>query len=307
MHDLIYAYANHGASRAGLGNLLVSWAKCEVFARDHHCPVIAPQWSQPKIGPILRREKDLRYYLGIFRHRPDYVRGLRRLWLLARLPRIDAELVKPEDLASARQNRRPIVVNFHEIKRLFEPLLGHEEFVARQIKTILSPRTQRVLTQEPRGEFIAAHVRRGDKPLLPAGEPFSNRANWALPEEWFIHVIESIRKKLGRCVPVRVFSDGWPEQLRKITALPEVTLAQTKNAGAEILLLTRARALISGGTSTFSAWGAYLAHMPTIWFPSVRQEIFWPRNSWDFDTDVQGNFSDAFVDAYIHSKPAELF
>jgi hypothetical protein len=255
----------------------------------------------------LRWEKDLRFYIGIFRPRRDYVRGLRRLWLLARLPRIDAELVKPEDLAAAKQNRRPIVVNFREIKRLFEPLFGHSEFVARQIKTILSPRTQKILSQEPQGEFIAAHVRRGDKPLIPAGEPFSHRSNWALPDEWFIHAIESVRKKLGRCVPVRIFSDGWPEQLRKITALPDVTVVQTSNAMAEMLLLTRAKALITGGASTFSAWGTYLANMPTIWFPGVRQEMHWPCNSWDFDTDIQGNFSDAFVDAYNRAKPATLF
>ena len=40
---------------AGLGNILFTYARALVYARDHRCRLIWPTWFSFKLGPILRR------------------------------------------------------------------------------------------------------------------------------------------------------------------------------------------------------------------------------------------------------------
>src|SRR3954454_23821606 len=85
MSQQTYVYAK--LSNAGLGNLLFPWARCEIFRPRHNLPMLAPRWTHAKIGPLLRREKDKRYYIGLF-SRKGYVSGLKRWWLLKQAQRI---------------------------------------------------------------------------------------------------------------------------------------------------------------------------------------------------------------------------
>src|SRR5438105_4171690 len=80
--------------RAGLANRLFPYARCLVYSQRHGLPMLAPRWSQIKIGPLLRRETDSRLYNGMF-SRPNWqLGGLRRLfvWLVAR------KIPEPADL-----------------------------------------------------------------------------------------------------------------------------------------------------------------------------------------------------------------
>src|SRR5262249_28756870 len=70
----VFAFPSVG--RGGLGNMLFPWARAEVFRKRHGVPMLAPQWTQFKIGPLLRGERDKRYYTGLFDHsRSKYVSG----------------------------------------------------------------------------------------------------------------------------------------------------------------------------------------------------------------------------------------
>lgn len=53
--------------RAGLGNMLFVWARAEVFAYLNQIPVFTSSWTQPRLGPTLRREKGKRIYWRYFR------------------------------------------------------------------------------------------------------------------------------------------------------------------------------------------------------------------------------------------------
>ena len=78
----------------GLGNLLLTWARCHVKASAFGEPVIRPTWPQLKIGPLLRREADVRWYGDLFSPSPFELGGLRRAWLLLRADRV-SEQAKP--------------------------------------------------------------------------------------------------------------------------------------------------------------------------------------------------------------------
>jgi len=52
--------------RAGLGNMLLVWARAVLFADINSIPVIAPNWGQIRIGTYLRGERDKRYYGNLF-------------------------------------------------------------------------------------------------------------------------------------------------------------------------------------------------------------------------------------------------
>jgi hypothetical protein len=57
---------------AGLGNIMLVWAKAITFANINSLPVVAPNWNQIHIMRILKREKDDRYY-GDFFDNQNYV------------------------------------------------------------------------------------------------------------------------------------------------------------------------------------------------------------------------------------------
>src|SRR5215207_6573146 len=82
---LAYGYAILG--RTGMGNMMLPWARCFLWCKDHGVPMIAPSWRHLRIGPYLRRENDKRQYYRVWGGR-GYIRGLRRLALLATAGRV---------------------------------------------------------------------------------------------------------------------------------------------------------------------------------------------------------------------------
>jgi len=66
---------------------------------------------------------------------------------------------------------------------------------------------------------------------------------------------------------VTVFSDGTDEQLAPVLSLPGVRRAAP--AVVDLIRMSRARVLVTTGTSSFSAWAAYLGGMPTPWYPGL--------------------------------------
>lgn len=289
-------YAFPAVGRAGLGNLLFPWARAEVFARQHGLPVLAPQWTQPKIGPLLRREKDLRYYTGLFSN-AGCVRGLRRWWIAYRAEHVSEEL-GPRALRNPPQ-RRPRAVVFSGEGAWFEPLHAHREFVARRLIEILSGSTRNQLdVSTDRTPYVAAHVRRGDMKTLAHREPFP-LGHWAhTPSiEWFVGAVHAVREAAGTAIPIKVFSDGTDEQLRPLLSLPGVHRAAPNPSVVDILLLSRARAVITSGSSSFSSWGVFLGGLPSLWYPQLRKDLVYGKPQYSIETDYDGRFDAASADA----------
>ena len=267
MSDDIYAYAKLG--RAGLGNLLFTWGRCEIFCARHKLPMLSPQWTQPKIGPLLRWAKDKRYYTNLF-SRKGYVSGLKRWWLLRRARRVGEN--EAEQFMAARSpgggGGGPALMVFEGIEGLFDPILGHRELLGPRLRQIVSPHVAQRLTPLGEGAGIGVHVRHGDKFVVE--ESVRRPANflYRIPDDWFVTVINNVRQVLGATAPVVLFTDARPHEIRPILDLPNVSLAVDNPSIVDILRLSTAQVMIGTSTSTFGMWSAYLRAMPSIWYPS---------------------------------------
>jgi hypothetical protein len=261
-------YCHAAVGRAGLGNMLVPWAMAELFRRDHGAAMLAPQWAKPRLGPLLRRERDARFYVGLFQSR-GYIRGLRRWRVLARAQRIESQDFLPSPAPAGRD--RLVVFRFPSSG--LGGLGPHREFLAGRLHDILSDAVKQRLAAQPGSIPIAAHIRRGDRPPLPFGQPFGDDWLPGMPTEWFVGAIKHLRALAGRSVPVTVFTDADPATIRPVLDLPDVSLAPPNPSIVDILLLSRARVLISTGSSTFSGWASFLGGMPTLYYPGLLERL----------------------------------
>lgn len=290
----VYAYADVG--RAGLANLLLPWARCEVFRKTHNVPMLAPRWTKLKIGPLLRGERDLRYYMGLF-NTTGYLTGLPKqiAFLGAKeMSEFDAErwMGSPEQ----REGSGKVIVTFRGIERFFIPLLAHRDYLRQRLNDMLSEPVRQIMNQAATDFVIAAHVRRGDKPTLKMGEKVTS-VHFGMPDGWFVNCIRQVRAALGTPAPVKIFSDARPDQLRDLLALENVSLAPERPSVCDILLLARAKVLITTGTSTFGMWSSFLGGMPSLWYPGTRTELNPEKPHWETETDLEGNFGPEFAEA----------
>ena len=253
----------------GLGNRMFPWARAEVFASRTGARMIAPQWSQPKVGPMLRRETDLRTYLNLF-DSSGYLRGPARWHALLRRPRILGEEanemldeIGPEELTKKLDGH---VVDFRGYQGWFrDDLQHHRDLIKDRLWAITSRAVMKQVNAFALPTEIVAHVRRGDMRVLAAGEEFGDKKATAESEAYFIAVIEQLRSVLGQ-VPVTIFSNSRPGELTEIPKLDGVHIAPVSHSAlTDIWLMSRATALISSSQSSFSAWSSYLGAMPTVW------------------------------------------
>ncbi|HVZ94164.1 MAG TPA: hypothetical protein VG797_06610, partial [Phycisphaerales bacterium] len=270
----VYVYADVG--RSGLANLLFPWARAEIFRAKHNLPMLAPQWTQLKIGPLLRGEKDLRLYMGLFSN-DGYVRGLRKMLLLRRAERVPE--AEAEAFLARNGSRAPksTLLTFAWTLGVFpgwdvwfEPLIRHRDMVARRLYEMCTPTIRQLIEAQPVDYEIAVHVRRGDRPAAELGEPMTEH-NWhkGHSEQWFVNTINEIRRALGRDAKVKLFSDAKPEQIPTLLAMKDVVLAPENPSIVDIFMLSKAKVVIATGTSSFSAWAVYLGGMPSLWYPGT--------------------------------------
>jgi len=254
--------------------------------------MLAPTWTQPKIGPLLRGETDPRYYTGLFDN-SGYVRGISKYWLLLRAQRV-AEPEAEAVLAASRPSR-PTLLVFSGLEGNFSPLVGHRDLLRARLHAILARPTRARLRSSETDFFVGVHFRRGDKPTLRFGQYYPRmpsggiEMNAACPTEWFVRCIQGIRKAIGRCVSVRIFSDAHEEELKPLLRLPNVHCPRQQSSIVDMLLLARSRVLIGTGGSSFSMWPTFLGSMPTIWYPETRSFYTGWQPSSDFEAGVDGS------------------
>lgn len=259
---MLYAYPH--LDRTGLANMLFPWARAEVFARDHDCRILAPNWTHwARVGPWLRRERDKRYYVNCFTTN-GYVRGLPRAWILATHQRVLEGDAGTTDVASGSA-----VVEFRGMDGLFAGLDGAAAWLRHRLVRIVRPRLRDELSKHwPEDRpFIAMHVRRGDFAPWTPSTAAHNLMCVRLPLDWFAAAIAFARKNVGN-LHVVAFTDGTADELAPLTQLPGVTLAHRAPAIVHLLAISNASCIVTSASS-FSMWSAYLSKAMTIWFPGV--------------------------------------
>jgi len=249
----------------GLGNLLFPWARSVAFAKRHDLQRINSTWRTVKLGPLLRGEFDKRLYNDLFDERE--ISGLKKFFLLQL-----AEKISEKDAEEAIRvtGRRPKVVVFEGMERLFEPILKDHEAVKEELLKMVSSHHK-----EAAGRFspagISVHIRMGDFSTPPDEETLrEGHWNYRLPLRWYVNVVENLRKTAGTTLPVYVFSDGTDEELKDVLSLPHVERVFFGSAIADMLALSRSRLMVASA-STFSMWASYLGRMPVIWYPGLHR------------------------------------
>lgn len=277
---------------AGLGNLMLSWARAAALAHRLDLPMLTPIWSALKIGPKLRRERDSRMYRGMFRDEPEAIDGLAKLRAFAGLRHVE-QFVDPS-LVERSQRRTLYVTRPHHIApEWFSGLFDHNAMLSRRLLDMTcTPILDRVAALPPAD--IAVHVRMGDFLPVEADAPLINRR---LPLDWYADRIDAARAALGPDPRIILFSDGSREDLAPLLARDNVTLQEGENALVDLYSMARARALI-GSSSTFSLWASFLGRMPSLWHPGGMLQAFPADHSLrlesPFGADVPEDFAARF-------------
>lgn len=248
----------------GLGNLLFPWARGILLARDLGVPCLWPTWPQMKLGPWLRRERDKRWYGGLFANPGSYVAGFRKLWLLLRAARVD------EDRTPLGASDAPRLIQVRGVGEGFEPLKGRPAWIRRELLRITRPE-HTTLMQRVRGrDEVAVHVRRADFRSVSRDALRAGVVNARIPLEWFELQVMLLRRHLGQRA-FGVYSDADESSLGELTGIPGVELRRSGSSIGDLLAMSMSSALVASG-STFAMWATFLGRLPTIWFEGQRRD-----------------------------------
>lgn len=248
---MVYAYPK--ISRCGLGNMLLPWARAEIFCHEYNARMLKPQFvHRPSLGAILRRERYARLYNGNFDFsQGGYISGLKRhLLLLTRMKIDEFELRKLRDGA---------VVVFEGLRGEFSQILKSHQLVVDRLMAITHPKILADIRKlKDGGPYIGVHIRRGDFKL----------AGVMTDDEWYVRAIAKAIEIVGDKLPIRIFSDGHPYQLefvRKAFPKSNVVIMPDAKPLHDIWALSYSAVMVGSSRSSFSIWAVLLGQMPSIW------------------------------------------
>ena len=264
---------------AGLGNIMFAWARAMVFARDNGCTVIWPTWPSIKLGPILRKEKDKRFYGDLFQPTKEDISGIRKIIKLIGLKKIR------EDEAKSLLGLDKKIVVFTGFEGCFEEILYDYEYVRENLFRRLKKKNCAPLQEDFR-HAIGIHVRLGDFGRVSEQEVKNGRHDSVLPIHWYVSMVKQIRKFAGFPVPAYVFSDGTDEELQTLTEMPGVERRGYGSSIADIVALSRFPLLIASGSS-FSMWARYLGRANCICYINQRKEKILTAEEDNFEIEVE--------------------
>lgn len=228
-------------------------------------PMLSPTWTQISLGPLLRRETDLRHYADLFLPGCEEVTGARGLWVKLCSRRVSEE----ENPTLTGTNGRPVLKVFAGEQDRFLQLNGSHEFLRTALREITRPHWLEAADQI-QDVAIGMHVRMGDFVDAQA-EP--NNPHRRVPHSWFAESLRTIRSAVGYPIRAIVVSDGKESELGELLDQQDVSLVRTGSAISDLLVLSRSKVLIASAGSSFSAWAAFLGQMPTIAHPF--QSLAW--------------------------------
>jgi hypothetical protein len=228
----------------GLGNLLLTWARAEVLAKQFSLPILAPAFSQLCLGPIRRRERDWRTYNGMFQRDPNFIYGITRLWYLLKTKRI-AE----SEISSIDSQADSYCVQVEGIEGLFRPIRGHEDFIRARLTEIVNPIYSFPIM--PRTGVIGVHIRLGD----------FNKLGWSTPIDWFATQVSNVTREHD-IKSIEIYSDAKDktifEAIKQAGRGLHVSDKSELPAITSIMRLASCGFLVGSNRSTFSMWAAYL-------------------------------------------------
>lgn len=294
----VFGYPDVGTY--GLGHSMLAWARCYLWCDLHKVPMLAPSWLRIRghIGPILRKERDRRMYQRLF-HFPDYVSGVRRLFLLSTIKQINVD--DPACDAVLRSGARRIVVFTNKLQLNEETYFPQVAGNSAKIQQALMAMTKPIYHPPPSlVPHLALHVRMGDfREAQSLQELRSGARNSRIPLQWYCSILAGLRDKLGE-IPAVVYSDGSDAALASLLAMPQVVRSPKQASITDMLAMSQAKLLISSG-SGFSSWGTFLADSPRICFPGQRfARVLTLSDEFKFDREPECESTSELSPAFLH-------
>lgn len=252
--------------RGGLGNKLIVWARAFVFANKHGLKLYVSGWSEFKIGPYLRGERVKRNYSGYFQelNKPNFLQRFSFLYL--------HPTVLDPDLDGYNLDSTPKVYLFKTLpshEDYFIGLRGHERSIRNAFETMLGSSCL-VALKAAKTPAIAVHVRRGDFRAPTPDQTLGASCNLRIPISYYVDTINLLRSCIGKQLPVTVFTDGYAHEVNEILDLPSASIAQDNMDLVDLILLSRAKFIITSLGSTFSYWASFLSDAHVINHPAHR-------------------------------------
>lgn len=224
----------------GLGNLFFPFARAIIYADKYNIPLINPTWPNIKVGPILRNERDKRFYLNLFN--TTGITGPRKYYLLNTIH-------KTLESDKIPANKDTIIV-FSGLGNYFNDIKTHYSLVKERILTIVKEHYLKNIDTEY--DCIALHLRMGD---------YTEKRRIDL--EWCLEVIHQLRMAVGE-KRVLLFTDERDSEIGEIlNKIQKADIAFFGNAISDLIAMSRCKFLIASD-STFSGWAAYFGRMPVI-------------------------------------------
>ena len=296
MTKRLYGYADVG--RFGLGHGMLAWARCIVWCKDSGATPLSPRWARLRIGPILRNERDKRFYFKLFQ-RGDQRSAILRVALLATRPKFAADdvmAVNPLLPSSGSIVLFTNVISGNE-QKYFHQIIDRQDVVRSALITMTRPRYRPATIGY---NHIAIHVRGGD-----FGQPSdvntltSGTHNQRLPITWFATMLEGVRARLGHNIPAVIYSDCSDDEIAGLMAMSAVTRSCHKESVTDMLAMSEANVIISSG-SGFSRWGAYLGKAPRICFPGQRHIRVFGDKTQPTDLEPEAMTADDLAQDFIN-------
>ncbi len=233
--------------KSGLGNLMLVWAKAKLFAELNGLSFTAAPWWGFRLGAWKRNERKKRLYIGYFKENSFAERLLINLYALTATIIKDPEVKKLEK-EEKNANRLFVFNKISTSDDIFFDIRQHRDFIRDEIYKILTPALLQQLHRYPT-PAIAIHIRRGDFKI----------ANPVTPLSFFIDCITAVRSVVGEDLPVTIFTDAHPDEVKEVLLLPHTKIAEDKPDILDILLMSKSKVMVLSKSSTFSYWGAFLS------------------------------------------------
>jgi hypothetical protein len=250
--------------KAGLGNKLFVWAKAHLFAHNHGLPLYIKGLNQISIGAFLRKERAKRFYFGQFQFQSKV--GITDYYLR----KVAGKYAVQEADGDVHLKNGDYNYLFTEIphwQNRFEGINDCREVIITGMHNLLSARIKKVLAEDNCKPVIGMHIRLGDFKKLQPGTNFKNVGGIRTPLDYFEQCIHSIRSYSVKELPVTIFSDGYPSELRQILKMPGVTLAPVAPDVVDMIRLSRSQYIFTSAGSTFGEWAGYLSSAPVFIHP----------------------------------------
>ena len=251
---------------SGLGNLLFTYSRCLVIAKEQGLKIIWPTWPSIKIGPWIRHEKDKRFYGDLFIN-DSYIGGIEKTLYLCTKKKIYMDNLSPDiDLKLLDAE----ILVYSGFKMKFDDIVNYREYISGCIMQSTNRKYKKAL-YEDFSKRINVHVRLGDFGCSDIEKLSSGADNTSIPLAWYVKVIHEIQAILGDEIGFNIFSDGTDEQLRELLSLNNVRRVFYGSAIADIIALSRSKVIVASGSS-FSMWARFLGNCSCITFTNQLKE-----------------------------------